>query len=169
MVLEHGGRKCDSCINPEENPKNYHKPGAGGREAVLFNTCYNGGYAEEEGLEEVGILSVIQRGGRVWDKMHTGTKRDSVGWQTDLRKVPGNNRKRSRMRAERRTKRTRSRMKTMVPIVIKPRNLWGVTASKRATPPVLMVRVNHLKQGRGSQVRCTQAYTGLSSCPRTPR
>ena len=32
----------------------------------------------------------------------------------------------------------------IVPIVVRPWNLWGVTANKRAIPPVLMVRVNHL-------------------------
>ena len=32
----------------------------------------------------------------------------------------------------------------VVPIVVRPWNRWGVTANKRAIPPVLMVRVNHL-------------------------
>ena len=75
-------------------------------------------------------------------------KRDSVGWHTDRLKVPGNKTKRVSMRAERRIKRKRSKMKMMVPIVVKPRNVWGVTASKRAMPPVLMVRVNHLERVR---------------------
>lgn len=52
--------------------------------------------------------------------------------------------KRARMRDESRANRTRSKRKTTVPIVINPENLWGVTASKRAMPPVLMVSVNQL-------------------------
>ena len=46
----------------------------------------------------------------------------------------------------RRKKRTRSRMKTIVPIVVRPWNRCGVTANKSAIPPVLMVRVNHLSR-----------------------
>lgn len=56
--------------------------------------------------------------------------------------------KRARMKAERRTKRTKSNMKIIVPIVVKPRNVWGVTANKSAIPPVLMVSVNHLRSVR---------------------
>ncbi len=52
------------------------------------------------------------------------------------------------MRVERRTNRIRSNMKTTVPIVIKPWNVWGVTASKRAMPPVLIVSVNQLVRVR---------------------
>lgn len=66
--------------------------------------------------------------------------------------------KRARMEAERRTKRTRSSMKMMVPMVVKPRNVWGVTASKRAMPPVLMVRVNHLRRVRWGMHRKGSCY-----------
>ena len=52
--------------------------------------------------------------------------------------------KRAEMRIDRSRNRTRSNRKIMVPIVFNPVNLCGVTASKRAMPPVLMVRVNHL-------------------------
>ena len=56
--------------------------------------------------------------------------------------------KRAKMRAEIRTKRNKSNTKMMVPIVVKPRNVWGVTANKRAIPPVLIVSVNHLRRVR---------------------
>ena len=83
-------------------------------------------------------------------KTHTGMKRDSVGCETDWLNVPGNKMKRARMSAERRTKRTRSKMKIMVPIVVRLRKRWGVTASRRGIPPVLIVRVNHLgKESEG--------------------
>ena len=52
--------------------------------------------------------------------------------------------KRARMRVESMTNRTRSKRKITVPIVINPENLWGLTASKRAMPPVLIVSVNQL-------------------------
>ena len=42
-----------------------------------------------------------------------------------------------------RMNRMRSRMNTIVPIVVRPRNLCGVTDNKRAIPPVDMVTVNH--------------------------
>ena len=52
--------------------------------------------------------------------------------------------KRARMRVERMMNRTRSNRKMTVPIVINPENLCGLTASKRAMPPVLIVSVNQL-------------------------
>lgn len=51
--------------------------------------------------------------------------------------------KRAEMRIDRSRNRTRSNKKTIIPMVFKPGNLWGVTASKRAMPPVLIVSVNH--------------------------
>lgn len=53
--------------------------------------------------------------------------------------------KRAEMSVDRSRKRTRSNRKTMVPMVFNPGNLWGVTLSKRAMPPVLIVSVNHLR------------------------
>lgn len=50
-------------------------------------------------------------------------KRDSIGWYTDLVKVPVNIMKRARMRAEKRRNRSRSKAKIIFPIVINPGNV----------------------------------------------
>ena len=58
MVLKDCGAKGDGDIDPEEDPKGYHEPGASGRVTVLLDARNNGRYGEEEGLGEVAILSV---------------------------------------------------------------------------------------------------------------
>ena len=70
-------------------------------------------------------------------------KRDSVGWFKAAVKVPRKRRKRVVMAHVERAKRRRSRMKMMVPMVVRPRNRCGLEDKRSAMLPVDMVRVNH--------------------------
>ena len=80
MILEHCRRERNGRIHPEENPKGYHEPGAGGRVAVLLNACYNGRYAEQEGLGKVAILSVREAKG-IGEETYWNEER--FGWMAD--------------------------------------------------------------------------------------
>jgi hypothetical protein len=71
----------------------------------------------------------------------------SVTWVKLLLKVQGNRMKRVANPATSRRKRKMSKMKIMLPIVVRPRKRWGVFARRSAMPPVDMVRVKfaHVK------------------------
>jgi hypothetical protein len=81
-----------------------------------------------------------------------GTKSDSVGCVRALVKVPRCMMKRVVITAVKATKSTRSQMKTTLPIVLRPVNLFGWAFRRVAMPPVAIVQANHAKV----KLRCGQ-------------
>lgn len=57
--------------------------------------------------------------------------------------MPRKRKKRARIAHVRRRKRTKSKIKMVVPIIVSPRNLCVVSSRSNAMPPVDIVRVNH--------------------------
>lgn len=70
-----------------------------------------------------------------------GKNSDSVGEVSDFWRVPGKRMKRADIPSVMREKRTRSKMKTIVPMVESPEKRCGVEKRRRAMPPVDMVDV----------------------------
>jgi hypothetical protein len=83
------------------------------------------------------------------DKMFTieiqkvGKNRDSVGCAREARKALGKSVKRVAMQAQNMMNITRSKRKTITPIVFRPEKRWGVCDKTSAIPPVDIVVVNH--------------------------
>ena len=77
------------------------------------------------------------------DNQKHGKNKLSEGWKSERRKAFESTRNRVVIAVVRHKKRIRLKMKMVVPIVIRPRNLWGVLLRRTAKPPVDMVRVNH--------------------------
>jgi hypothetical protein len=81
------------------------------------------------------------------DSQKVGKNRLSEGCCSDLGKAFGQSTKRVVIADIKQMKRIRLKMNTMHPIVVRPRNLWGVWFRRVASPPVDTVRVNqaHVK------------------------
>lgn len=88
-----------------------------------------------------------------------GMNSDSVGWFNERVKLPRWRMKRAVIRFVRTMNRTRSRMKMVVPIVVRPRKRWGSTDNRREMPPVDIVRVNHA-QVKWCSLSCKETFEG---------
>ena len=88
-------------------------------------------------------------------------KRPSVGCMTEATKVPRYMINRATISIVIDENKTRSKMKTMIPIVVSPRNRWGFTASKSARPPVDMTDVYHLRSTSATRYSQSHATWGV--------